>query len=92
MSKIIFTLCSCFLLSACTTLKPGPSDAESVTHAVVTSVSTGRASVPDEMSYGLRTPGGRVYFVTQRMKRPPKEGDAVEIELGRSGTARIREN
>jgi hypothetical protein len=41
--------------------------------------------------YGLRTPGGRVYFVTQNLSKPLKEGDVVEIELGRNGSARIRE-
>jgi hypothetical protein len=43
------------------------------------------------MMYGTRTPGGRVYFVTQSLKQPPKEGDVVELELGNNGTARIRE-
>ena len=86
MFKIIFTLCLSVVLFGCTALKPASS-----TTAVVTGVSNGRASVPDEMIYGLRTPGGRVYFVTQRVRRPLKEGDVVEIELWANGTARIRE-
>ena len=86
MFKLVIALSLSILLSACTALKP----VSSLT-AVVTGISNGRANVPNEMMYGLRTPGGRVYFVTQSLKQPPKEGDVVELELGVNGTARIRE-
>ena len=84
MFKLIITLC--ISLAACAALKPAASST-----ATVTGLSNGRASVPNEMMYGLRTPGGRVYFVTQSLKQPLKEGDVVEIELGNNDTARIRE-
>ncbi|HLP76830.1 MAG TPA: hypothetical protein VK327_07915 [Candidatus Paceibacterota bacterium] len=48
-------------------------------------------SRPNEKMYGLRVPSGRVYFVTQSLKTPLKEGDTVEIELNDSGKPRIRE-
>ena len=86
MFKLVVTLSLCILLSACIALKPAASST-----ATVTGISNGRASVPNEMMYGLRTPGGRVYFVSQSVKRPLKEGDVVEIEIGSNGTARIRE-
>jgi hypothetical protein len=86
MFKLIIALCLSILFSACTALKPASSST-----AIVTGISNGRASVPNEMMYGTRTPGGRVYFVTQSLKQPPKEGDVVELELGNNGTARIRE-
>jgi len=41
--------------------------------------------------YGLRTASGRVYFVTQTLKKPLKEGETVELEIGNKGSARIRE-
>ena len=61
------------------------------TSAVVTGVSNGRASVPSEKMYALRTASGRVYFVTQSLKKPLKEGETVELEIGNKGSARIRE-
>jgi hypothetical protein len=86
MFKPVIALGLSILLSSCAALQP----ASSLT-AVVTGISNGRASVPNEMMYGLRTPGGRVYFVTQSLTQPAKEGDVVELELGNNGTARIRE-
>ena len=86
MFKLVIAITLSILLSACTALKPASSSS-----AIVTGISNGRASVPNEMMYGLRTPGGRVYFVTQSLKQPPKEGDVVELELGNNNTARIHE-
>jgi len=59
--------------------------------AVVTGVASGRASVPGEKSYVLRAANGRVYFVSQVLRKPMKEGDLVELELDTHGAARIRE-
>jgi hypothetical protein len=59
--------------------------------AVVTGIASGRASVAGEKSYVLRTAGGRVYFVSQVLKKPLKEGDFVELELAPNGAPRIRE-
>ena len=86
MYKFVVALSLASVICACTALKPVSSST-----AIVTGISNGRASVPNEMMYGLRTPGGRVYFVTQSLKQRPKEGDVVELELGNNGTARIRE-
>jgi hypothetical protein len=89
MSRFLVTL-GLIVLSACTSLKHTASESRAST-AVVTSVSNGRMSVPNERMYGLRVSSGRVYFVTQSLKKPVKEGDSVEIEVSDSGVARIRE-
>ena len=74
----------------CAGLNPALSGT-SVSTAVVTGISNGRASIPDEKMYGLRIPSGRVYFVTQSLKKQLKEGDTVEIEVGNGRSPRIRE-
>jgi len=89
MSRLLITL-GLIVLSACTSLRHTASESR-VNTAVVTGVSNGRMSVPNERMYGLRVPSGHVYFVTQSLKKPLKEGDAVEIELSDGGSARIRE-
>ena len=89
MSRLLITL-GLIILSACTAVKPTPSESRATT-AIVTGVSNGRMSVPNEKMYGLRIPSGRVYFVTQSLKKPLKEGDTVEIEIGATGSPRIRE-
>jgi hypothetical protein len=90
MSRLIVALALAILLSGCTALKTATSGPPLST-AVVTGIASGRASVPNERMYGLRTPGGRVYFVTQSLRQPLKEGDVVEIETGNGGAMRIRE-
>jgi len=90
MFRFLATLGLIILLSACSALEPRTPDAKS-TSAVVTGVSNGRASVPNEKMYGLRVASGRVYFVTQSLKKPLKEGETVELEIGNKGSARIRE-
>jgi len=90
MPRFLATLGLIILLSACSALISTSSDAKP-TSAVVTGVSNGRASVPSEKMYGLRTANGRVYFVTQSLKKPLKEGATVELEIGNKGSARIRE-
>jgi len=89
MSRLLITL-GLIILSACTALKRTASEFRATT-AIVTGVSNGRMSVPNEKMYGLRIPSGRVYFVTQSLKKPLKEGDTVEIEIGATGSPRIRE-
>ena len=59
--------------------------------AIVTGIASGRASVAGEKSYVLRTANGRVYLVSQVLKKPAKEGDTVELELAPNGATRIRE-
>ena len=90
MPRFLATLGLIILLSACSALKSTSSESKP-TSAVVTGVSNGRASVPNEKMYGLRTASGRVYFVTQTLKKPLKEGETVELEIGNKGSARIRE-
>ena len=90
MPRFLATLGLIILLSACSVLKSTSSEAKP-TSAVVTGVSNGRASVPNEKMYGLRVASGRVYFVTQSLKKPLKEGETVELEIGNKGSARIRE-
>jgi len=90
MPRFLATLGLIILLSACSVLKSTSSEAKP-TSAVVTGVSNGRASVPNEKMYGLRVASGRVYFVTQSLKKPLKEGDTAELEIGNNGSARIRE-
>lgn len=78
------------LLTACAT----PMQADRPAHAntaIVTSIVNGRKSVPAERIYGLRVPSGRVHFVTQSLKNPPRIGDWVEIEVSEVGTVSIRE-
>jgi hypothetical protein len=77
------------LLAACAI--PVQTDKPATRTAIVTSIASGRKSVPAEQVYGLRLPGGRVYFVTQSVKHPLRTGDSVEIEVSQEGTARIRE-
>jgi len=89
MFRFLITL-GLIVLSACTSLKHTTSESP-VSMAIVTGVSNGRMGVPSERMYGLRVPSGRVYFVTQSLRRPLKEGDTVEIEVGNSGSARIHE-
>ena len=93
MPRFFATLALIILLSvcsACSALKSTSSESKP-TSAIVTGVSNGRASVPNEKMYGLRTASGRVYFVTQSLKKPLIEGDRVEIDLGSNNAARIRE-
>jgi hypothetical protein len=93
MPRFLATLGLIILLSvcsACSALKSTSSESKP-TSAVVTGVSNGRASVPNEKMYGLRTASGRVYFVTQSLKKPLKEGETVELEIENSSLARIRE-
>ena len=90
MPRFLVMLGLIILLSACSALKSTSSESKP-TSAVVTGVSNGRASVSSEKMYGLRTASGRVYFVTQSLKKPLKEGEAVELEIGNNGSARIRE-
>ena len=90
MSRVLVALGVAIFLSACSSVRSVPAGLPDST-AVVTGISNGRASVPDEKMYGLRTPGGRVYFATHSLSIPQKEGDVVEIELARNGSARIRE-
>lgn len=78
------------LLTACAGLTQTARPAHTST-AIVTSIANGRKSEPAERMYGVRVPSGRVYFVTQRLKKPPKEGDSVEIEVGDGSAVRIRE-
>lgn len=89
MPRLLITL-ALIVLSACTTLKRQATESRAST-AVVTSVSNGRMSIPNERMYGLRVASGRVYFVTQSLKTPLKEGDTVEIDVGAGSTARVRE-
>ena len=90
MTKLLATLGLIILLSACSTIERISSETKA-TSAVVTGVSNGRASVPDEKMYGLRTASGRVYFVTQSLKKPLKEGDRVGIDVRSNNAVRIRE-
>ena len=90
MSRLLITL-GLIVLSACTALNKHTPSESRATVAVVTGVSNGRMSLPNERMYGLRVPSGRVYFVTQSLKKPLKEGDTVEIEVGATGSPRIRE-
>ena len=76
-------------LFGCAALQPTPSTPQE--SAVVTGIASGRASVAGEKSYVLRTANGRVYFISQVLRKPLQEGDAVELELAPNG-ARIREN
>lgn len=69
----------------------GPSSPTAAESAIVTGIASGRASVAGEKSYVLRTAGGRVYLVSQVLKKPMKEGDTVELELAPNGATRIRE-
>jgi hypothetical protein len=85
--KAAAALVSALVLFACAT--PGVSTPRE--SAVVTGIASGRASVAGEKSYVLRTAGGRVYFVSQVLNKPVKEGDFVELELAPGGAARIRE-
>jgi hypothetical protein len=90
MPRFLAMLGLIIMLSACSALESTSSEAKP-TSAVVTGVSNGRASVPSEKMYGLRTASGRVYFVTQSLKKPLKEGETAELEIGNNGQARIRE-
>jgi hypothetical protein len=85
-SRFVVVLAALLFLAACSALRPGVA-----TPAVVTGIASGRASAPGEMVYGLRTASGRVYFVSQRLSAPLKEGDTVDIEVNSQGQARIRE-
>lgn len=86
LSRFVVLFAALLFLAACSTLRPGAS-----TPAVVTGIASGRASVPGEMVYGLRTASGRVYFVSQRLSAPLREGETVEIDVNSQGQARIRE-
>lgn len=77
------------VLVGCAAPKSRPSTFQE--SAVVTGIASGRASVAGEKSYVLRTANGRVYFVSQVLEKPMKEGDLVELELATNGAARIRE-
>lgn len=78
------------LLTACSGSMPTVTPAHTST-AIVTSIANGRKNMLAERMYGLRVPSGRVYFVTQSLKKPLKEGDSVEIEVGNGSAVRIRE-
>ena len=77
------------LLCACAGLAPAPSTPAET--AVVTGIMSGRASVPGEKTYVLRSANGRVFFVAQVTKTPLKEGEVVELERLPNDAARIRE-
>ncbi len=86
--KAAAALGAVLVLFGCATSRPSsPAPEES---AIVTGIASGRASVAGEKSYVLRTAGGRVYFVSQVLRKPVKEGDFVALELAPNG-ARIRE-
>ena len=57
--------------------------------ATVTGISAGRAGVPSEQVYVVRSPGGRVYTTQQVIDKPPVIGDVVLIEVTGQGGARI---
>lgn len=83
-------LLAAVLLAGCASLGPAtPGARES---AVVTGVANGRAAVPAERLYVLRTRSGRLLTTTQALKRVLKEGDTVEIERAGNGRVLIREN
>jgi multidrug efflux pump subunit AcrA (membrane-fusion protein) len=87
--KAVAALVFALLLCACAGLAPAPSTPAET--AVVTGIMAGRASVPGEKSFVLRSANGRVFFVSQVTKSPLKEGDVVELERQPNGAARIRE-
>ena len=91
MSRFVLLLGVLMHLAACGALRPIPTNSTTTTAATVTGVASGRANAPEEKVYGLRTPGGRVYFVSQRLSSPLKEGDTVDIEVSAQGNARIRQ-
>jgi hypothetical protein len=77
------------VLFACAAPQTSPSTGREA--AVVTGITAGRASVAGEKSYVLRTAGGRVYFVSQVLAKPLKEGDSVLLEFAPNGAVRIGE-
>lgn len=85
MSYRPLTIVLAIILSACAGLSGLPA-----TTATVTGITTGRASVPAERVYVLRTAEGRVYLTTQILDKPPKVGDEVIIEPGGNGGMRIK--
>jgi hypothetical protein len=87
--KTAAALVVALVLFGCAALQPTRSTPQE--SAVVTGIASGRASVAGEKSYVLRTANGRVYFVSQVLRKPVKEGDSVELELAPNGAARIRE-
>ena len=91
MSRFVALFGLLMLLAACGALRPIHTNSTNSTTATVTSVASGRASAPEQKVYGLRTPGGRVYFVSQRLSSPLKEGDMVDIEVSGQGHVRIRD-
>ncbi len=86
--KAAAALGAVFVLFGCAAPRPASPAAEE--SAIVTGIASGRASVAGEKSYVLRTAKGRVYFISQVLGKPLKEGDSVELELTPNG-ARIRE-
>ena len=89
MARLLIAI-SVLVLSACTALKHAPSDSH-VVSVMVTGISSGRASVPSEKTYSLRTATGYVYFVRQSLTKPLKEGDTTNLEVGSGNFARIIE-
>jgi hypothetical protein len=84
MSSRFISFCLALTLSACATMsKPGG------TTATVTGVASGRASVPAEREFVLRTATGRVYVISQVINNPPNVGDVVLIEPVDKGSMRI---
>ncbi len=57
--------------------------------ATVTRISAGRADVPGEQIYVLRSAGGRVFMTPQVIDEAPKIGDLVEIKAAGKGRVRI---
>jgi hypothetical protein len=68
-------VCLALTLSACASMSR-----PSALTATVTGIAAGRASLPAERVYVLRTASGRVYTISQVIDNPPKIGDAVFIE------------
>lgn len=87
-SKTAAALGLALVLFGCAAPRPTASSAEE--SAIVTGITAGRASVAGEKSYVLRTANGRVYFISQVLSKPVKEGDSVALEFAPGG-ARIRE-
>ena len=87
--KLIGALLFAVILPGCAVLKPAASGP--VESAVVTGVANGRANVPAERLYVLRTSSGRMVTTTQALKQVLKEGDKVDIERGSNGRVFIRE-
>jgi len=87
--KAAAALGAALVLSGCAA--PGPSSSAPRESAVVTGITAGRASVAGEKSYVLRTASGRVFFISQVLRTPVKEGDSVDLEPAPNGATRIRE-